>query len=154
MAQLDSGNGPVELTGDSVGKAVSEAKVKGTGNDLSLDLKYADTKAGAYPALLVTYEIACSKGLAADKTAIVKDFLTYFSSTDDAGQAGGSRVRATSKRSAVESHRPRSQRSSSHLPQRAGHRGDAAAMTRRPIHAPNRKTHGSDRHGCDREGRT
>jgi phosphate transport system substrate-binding protein len=86
MAQLDSGSGPVELTGDSVAKAVSEAKVKGTGNDLSLDLKYSDNKAGAYPALLVTYEIVCSKGLAADKTAIVKDFLTYFSSTDTQGK--------------------------------------------------------------------
>ena len=82
MAQLDSGNGPVELTGDSVAKAVDEAKVKGSGNDLSLDLKYSGNKSGAYPALLVTYEIVCSKGLAADKTAIVKDFLTYFSSSD------------------------------------------------------------------------
>jgi phosphate transport system substrate-binding protein len=82
MTQLDSGNGPVELTGDSVAKAVSEAKVKGSGNDLSLDLKYSGTEAGAYPALLVTYEIVCSKGLAADKTAIVKDFLTYFSSPE------------------------------------------------------------------------
>ena len=80
-AQLDSGKGPVELTGEAVAKAVAEAKVKGTGNDVSLDLKYADTADGAYPALLVTYEIACSKGLAADKTAIVKDFLTYFSSS-------------------------------------------------------------------------
>jgi phosphate transport system substrate-binding protein len=82
MTQLDSGNGPVELTGDSVAKAVSEAKVKGSGNDLSLDLKYSGTEAGAYPALLVTYEIVCSKGLAADKMAIVKDFLTYFSSPE------------------------------------------------------------------------
>jgi phosphate transport system substrate-binding protein len=79
-AQLDSGNGAVELSGEAVGKAVAEATVKGTGSDLSLDLKYADTAKGAYPALLVTYEIVCSKGLAADKTAIVKDFLTYFSS--------------------------------------------------------------------------
>jgi phosphate transport system substrate-binding protein len=83
MAQLDSGNGAVELTGESVAKAVAEAEVKGSGNDLSLDLKYSGTKAGAYPALLVTYEIVCSKGLAADKTAIVKDLLTYFSSTDE-----------------------------------------------------------------------
>jgi phosphate transport system substrate-binding protein len=83
MAQLDSGNGAVELTGASVAKAVAEAKVKGNGNDLSLDLKYAGTEAGAYPALLVTYEIVCSKGLAADKTAIVKDVLTFFSSTDE-----------------------------------------------------------------------
>jgi phosphate transport system substrate-binding protein len=79
-AQLDSGNGAVELSGEAVGKAVAEATVKGSGSDLSLDLKYADTAKGAYPALLVTYEIVCSKGLAADKTAIVKDFLTYFSS--------------------------------------------------------------------------
>ncbi len=86
MAQLDSGSGPVELTGESVGKAVAEATVKGSGNDLSLDLKYSDTGAGAYPALLVTYEIVCSKGLAADKTAIVKDFLTFFSSPDPQSQ--------------------------------------------------------------------
>jgi phosphate transport system substrate-binding protein len=85
-AQLDSGKGAVELTGESVGKAVAEAKVKGSGNDLSLDLKYAGTGSGAYPALLVTYEIVCSKGLPADKTAIVKDFLTYFSSPDSQSQ--------------------------------------------------------------------
>ncbi len=83
IAQLDSGSGPVELTGESVGKALSEATVKGSGNDLSLDLKYSDTGAGAYPALLVTYEIVCSKGLPPDKTAIVKDFLAYFSSSDE-----------------------------------------------------------------------
>jgi phosphate transport system substrate-binding protein len=85
-AQVDSGKGPVELTGESVGKAVAEAKVKGSGNDLSLDLKYAGTGSGAYPALLVTYEIVCSKGLPAEKTAIVKDFLTYFSSPDSQSQ--------------------------------------------------------------------
>jgi phosphate transport system substrate-binding protein len=80
MAELDSGKGPVELTGESVGKAVDEATVAGSGNDLSLKLKYAGNAAGAYPALLVTYEVVCSKGLAADKTAIVKDFLGYFAS--------------------------------------------------------------------------
>ena len=81
---------------------MSEAEVKGTGNDLSLDLKYTGTDAGAYPALLVTYEIVCSKGLAADQTAIVKDFLTYFSSHGRAEQAGGSRIRPAAKRSAVQ----------------------------------------------------
>src|SRR3712207_8196310 len=50
-------------SGDAVGKAVGEAEIKGSGNDLALSLKYADTAAGAYPALLVTYEIVCSKGL-------------------------------------------------------------------------------------------
>jgi phosphate transport system substrate-binding protein len=82
IAQLDSGKGAVELTGEAVGKAVAEASAAGSGNDLSLKLKYADNAQGAYPALLVTYEIVCSKGLAADKTAIVKDFLGYFSSEE------------------------------------------------------------------------
>jgi phosphate transport system substrate-binding protein len=85
IAQLDAGNGPVELTGEAVGKAVGEATVKGSGNDLSLDLKYTGNATGAYPALLVTYEIVCSKGLAADKTAIIQDFLTYFSSPETQG---------------------------------------------------------------------
>ncbi len=83
IASLDSGNGAVELSGDSVGKAVSEATVAGTGNDLSLKLNYAPKASGAYPALLVTYEIVCSKGLDADKTALEKDFLTFFSSADE-----------------------------------------------------------------------
>jgi phosphate transport system substrate-binding protein len=83
IAQLDSGSGATELTGDSVGKAVSEATVAGTGNDLALKLNYEPKASGAYPALLVTYEIVCSKGLDADKTALVKDFLTFFSSTEE-----------------------------------------------------------------------
>jgi phosphate transport system substrate-binding protein len=85
-ALLDSGSGPVELSGEAVGKAVAEAEPSGSGHDLGLELKYADTAEGAYPALLVTYEIVCSQGLAADKTALVKDFLGYFAS--DATQQG------------------------------------------------------------------
>jgi phosphate transport system substrate-binding protein len=84
-AQLDNGNGPVELTADAVGKAVSEATIKGTGNDLALSIKYTGTSAGAYPSLLVTYEIVCSKGLAPEKTALVKDFLSYFASPETQG---------------------------------------------------------------------
>ncbi|HEX8508721.1 MAG TPA: phosphate ABC transporter substrate-binding protein PstS [Propionibacteriaceae bacterium] len=80
IAQIDNGAGATELTAETVAKAVSEAEVKGKGNDLSLSVKYTGTSAGAYPALLVTYEIVCSKGLAPEKTAIVKDFLGYFAS--------------------------------------------------------------------------
>ena len=84
--QLDNGQGATELTADSVSKALSGAEVKGSGNDLALSLKYTDTEAGAYPALLVTYEIVCSKGLDAEKTAVLKDFLSYFSSTGTQGK--------------------------------------------------------------------
>lgn len=80
IAQLDNGSGATELTAASVAKSVAEATVKGSGNDLALNIKYKGTSAGAYPALLVTYEVVCSKGLAADKTAIVMDFLSYFAS--------------------------------------------------------------------------
>jgi phosphate transport system substrate-binding protein len=82
MVALDGGSGATELTAESVAAAVSEASVKGSGNDLSLDVKYTDLPKGAYPALLVTYEVVCSKGLSADQTAIVKDFLGYFAAED------------------------------------------------------------------------
>lgn len=80
MAQIDNGSGPVELTAANVGNAVAGAKVIGKGNDLKLQLQYADTKAGAYPLLLVTYEIVCSQGLDADKVKLEKDFLGYMAS--------------------------------------------------------------------------
>lgn len=82
ISKLDNGSGPVELTGENVATAVSAAKVSGTGNDLQLKIDYTTKEADAYPALLVTYEIVCSKGLDAEKTAVLKDFLTYFASPD------------------------------------------------------------------------
>lgn len=85
-AALDSGSGATELTAEAVGSAVSAAHVTGQGNDLSLSLKYDGLSQGAYPALLVTYEIVCSKGLDADKTALLKDFLTYFASQETQGK--------------------------------------------------------------------
>jgi phosphate transport system substrate-binding protein len=86
MAQLDSGSGPVALTDDSVGKAISGAKVTGEGNDLRLDLKsvYGANTAGAYPLLLATYELVCSKGYDAPVAQAVKAFLTTAAT---AGQA-------------------------------------------------------------------
>ena len=78
VASIDNGGGAVELTGESAGKAVAAAKADGTGNDLRLKLDYATKSPGVYPIVLVTYEIVCSKGLAADKTALLKSFLTFF----------------------------------------------------------------------------
>ena len=76
---------PVELTAETVAKAVSTAKITGTGNDVSLSLDYATKEAGAYPILLVTYEIVCEKGLAADRAALLKSFLTYTASPEGQG---------------------------------------------------------------------
>lgn len=80
IAQIDNGAGPVELTGEAVGKAVSAAKADGQGNDLRLKLDYATKEAGAYPILLVTYEIVCSKSKDPSKAALTKAFLKHFAS--------------------------------------------------------------------------
>ncbi len=75
---------PVELTSESAAKAVEAATVSGTGNDLALKLDYATKVDGAYPLILVTYEIACEKGTPAESLELVKSFLTYTAS--EAGQ--------------------------------------------------------------------
>jgi phosphate transport system substrate-binding protein len=82
IAMIDNGGGPVELTSPAVGKAVSAAKQTGTGNDLALKLDYATKEAGAYPILLVTYEIVCSKGKDPAKAKLTKAFLQKFASAD------------------------------------------------------------------------
>ncbi|MFL6082606.1 MAG: phosphate ABC transporter substrate-binding protein PstS [Mycobacterium sp.] len=77
-AQIDSGAGAVELTDDAAKKAIDAAKFAAQGNDLTLDLNslYGTKEAGAYPLVLATYEVVCSKGYDADTTAAVKSFLT------------------------------------------------------------------------------
>jgi phosphate transport system substrate-binding protein len=74
----------VPLTMDNAVKFLSDAKVAGTGGDLRLQFDYANTDATAYPNLLVTYEIVCSKGNPADKLPLLKNFLGYAASS--AGQ--------------------------------------------------------------------
>ncbi|GAB3582018.1 phosphate ABC transporter substrate-binding protein PstS [Calidifontibacter terrae] len=82
MAQLDSGAGAVALSAESAGKGVESAKISGSGNDLSLSLDYKPTTAGAYPLLLVTYEIVCSKYPDATKGKNVKAFLNFMASDE------------------------------------------------------------------------
>ncbi|NUT05883.1 MAG: phosphate ABC transporter substrate-binding protein PstS [Hamadaea sp.] len=65
------------LTSESAGKTIAGAEVKGTGNDLKLSIDYNTKTAGAYPIVLVTYEIVCEKGTAADKVTLLKSFLKY-----------------------------------------------------------------------------
>ncbi|OZM71517.1 phosphate ABC transporter substrate-binding protein PstS [Amycolatopsis antarctica] len=78
-AKLDSGSGGVELTPENVAKSLDAAKFKNEGtNDLALDLDaiYASNTPGAYPLLLATYEIACSKYADPEVAKAVKAFLT------------------------------------------------------------------------------
>ncbi|MFC3573246.1 phosphate ABC transporter substrate-binding protein PstS [Streptomyces yaanensis] len=76
---------PVKASSDGATKAIADAKVVGTGSDLSLKLNYATKAEGAYPLTLVTYEIACDKGNKADTLPATKAFLRYIASTDGQG---------------------------------------------------------------------
>ena len=70
----------VVLTAESADKAVAAATVTGTGNDLTLKLDYKTSAAGAYPIILMSYEIACSKYSDTTKGKSVKAFLSYMAS--------------------------------------------------------------------------
>ncbi|OFE15886.1 phosphate ABC transporter substrate-binding protein PstS [Humibacillus sp. DSM 29435] len=86
MAEIDTGSGPVELNAESVGKTVATAKPVGSGNDLALKIDYATKEAGAYPIILVTYEVVCSKYSDAAQGSKVRAFLTTFASDAVQGQ--------------------------------------------------------------------
>jgi phosphate transport system substrate-binding protein len=58
-----AGSTPVPISADTVGKTISSATVIGQGNDLVLDTSkfYTPSSPGAYPIVLATYELVCSK---------------------------------------------------------------------------------------------
>ncbi len=87
FAQINNGSGPVALTDDSAAKAIAGAKFAGEGKDLVLDLNslYGAKEAGAYPLVLATYEIVCSKGYDAQTAAAVKSFLKVSASQGQSG---------------------------------------------------------------------
>ena len=72
-----AGGDAVQISTESVGKTIAGAKVKGTGNDLVLDTSsfYQPSEAGAYPIVLATYEIVCSRYADAATGQAVKAFL-------------------------------------------------------------------------------
>ncbi|MFJ6478539.1 phosphate ABC transporter substrate-binding protein PstS [Streptomyces sp. NPDC091682] len=75
---------PVKASGENASKAIAAAKVAGTGSDLALKLDYTTKAEGAYPLVLVTYEVVCDKGNKPETLPTVKSFLNYAAS--DAGQ--------------------------------------------------------------------
>jgi phosphate transport system substrate-binding protein len=85
IAKIGNGAGEfAELNGDSAGKTIASAKTAGTGNDMQLTIDYKTTAPGAYPIVLVTYEILCEKGNSSTALPLIKGFLGYASSA--AGQ--------------------------------------------------------------------
>ncbi|MBQ1100109.1 phosphate ABC transporter substrate-binding protein PstS [Streptomyces sp. b94] len=76
---------PVKATVENATAAIGAAKVVGTGKDLALELDYTPTADGAYPLVLVTYEVVCDKGNKAESLPATKSFLNYMASEDGQG---------------------------------------------------------------------
>ncbi|WP_096289949.1 phosphate ABC transporter substrate-binding protein PstS [Mycobacterium ahvazicum] len=82
-----AGLDPVAISADSVGKTIAGAAIIGQSNDLALDTIsfYRPNQPGAYPIVLATYEVVCSRYPDPEVGAAVKAFLQ---STIGAGQNG------------------------------------------------------------------
>jgi phosphate transport system substrate-binding protein len=101
---------PVDATAANASAAIADAKIVGTGTDLSLDLTstYATKAANAYPITLVTNEIVCDKGNKASTLPLTKSYLAYIASEQgqsllgDAGYAPLPSEIATKVRAAIE----------------------------------------------------
>ena len=85
IAQLDLGNGPVELNPDTVGKALDNLTFKTEGHNMVVDSTklYEQNAAGTYPLVLTTYEIVCSAGYDDQVRGQVKDFLNISLDSQD-----------------------------------------------------------------------
>jgi phosphate transport system substrate-binding protein len=82
-AKVANGSGAFsEISSDTASKAIAGATVAGTGNDLALKIDYATKEPGAYPIVLVTYEIVCSKYADSATGSKVRAFLKTFASED------------------------------------------------------------------------
>lgn len=82
-----AGPDPVSISAESVGKTITGAALIKDGNDLVLDTIafYRPTQPGAYPIVLATYELVCSKYSDPQVGTAVKAFLQ---STIGPGQDG------------------------------------------------------------------
>ncbi|TCP54365.1 phosphate ABC transporter substrate-binding protein (PhoT family) [Tamaricihabitans halophyticus] len=79
IAQIinNGGGDPVELTAETAGTAIDAVELEGEGNDLRLNLDslYGTETEGAYPLVMATYEIVCSKYPNQNVAGAVKSFL-------------------------------------------------------------------------------
>jgi phosphate transport system substrate-binding protein len=91
VARVRNGAGQfVALTDEAAGRTVAAAGLTGDGGDLRLAIDYRSTAAGAYPIVLVTYEIVCRTGTPARALPLVRSFLSYTAGPQ--GQAAAARL--------------------------------------------------------------
>jgi phosphate transport system substrate-binding protein len=68
---------PVAPSTESASLGIAEAKIADDGKDLALSLEYTTSAEGAYPIVLVTYEIVCDTGNRPETLPALKSFLAY-----------------------------------------------------------------------------
>jgi phosphate transport system substrate-binding protein len=73
----NAGGTYVALTGATVGKALTEAKITGTGNNLTAQVNFEAEDPGSYPISTLSYAIVCEQGGTAEQVPLLKAFLTY-----------------------------------------------------------------------------
>jgi len=96
VAKIKVGEKYVEPTAEGAAKVVEESPLKEglPDHDLAIDLKRDTTTDGAYPVVLVSYIIVCSKYSDAEQGKLVKAYVSYIASSegqqvaaDEAGSA-------------------------------------------------------------------
>ncbi len=79
IAAIDFGNGPVELSNETVGAALDNLAFTETNSehDMVVDSEalFASDAPGSYPLILTTYNIVCSAGYDEETAALVKAFF-------------------------------------------------------------------------------
>ncbi|MEU6754851.1 phosphate ABC transporter substrate-binding protein PstS [Streptomyces sp. NPDC046685] len=76
---------PVSASVETATAGIATAQLVRADGDLTLALDYATNRDGAYPIVLITYEIVCDKGNKPETLPALKSFLTYTAS--EKGQA-------------------------------------------------------------------
>ena len=85
VANVDFGQGPVELNEESVGQALESMEFTTEGNNMVVDADALFASDAGYPLILTTYEIICSGGYTEDEANLVKDFLMTALAYQDEG---------------------------------------------------------------------
>ncbi|WP_409474608.1 phosphate ABC transporter substrate-binding protein PstS [Streptomyces sp. HC307] len=81
--RIDTGAAePVEASTTTASAGIAAAEVIGKGKDLTLKFDYGTSAEGAYPIVLVTYEIVCDRGNDKEVLPALKSFLAYTASEE------------------------------------------------------------------------
>ncbi|MFJ2474230.1 phosphate ABC transporter substrate-binding protein PstS [Streptomyces sp. NPDC087659] len=76
--RIDTGAAePVAPSAETASRGIAQAKVVGRGNDMKLEFDHGTSADGAYPIVLVTYEVVCDTGNDPANLPALKSFLAY-----------------------------------------------------------------------------